>query len=84
MENKNSIMPEFHLFPRLERIARAIGNLFCMHQLSEVSKHKFEANHGAAPMIDRELYDKQPVCDISGLDLIAGMNQVVDSSIEID
>lgn len=54
MQNEKQIFPEFHLFPRLERVARAVGGLFCLHQLSSVSDHKFDHP------FDSELYDKPP------------------------
>lgn len=56
MEADKNPIPEIHLFPRLERVARAIGNLFCMHQLASHGDH-FIPNTGGGPALDRELYD---------------------------
>lgn len=37
-ENKD-VFPNIDIFPRLTRVAKTIGNFFCMHQLSNVSDH---------------------------------------------
>lgn len=61
-------MPEFHLFPRLKKVGEVISHFVLgPHLFSPVSDHEF--NHGAAPMLDRELYDKQPVPSVDGKDL---------------
>lgn len=45
-------MPEIHLFPRLERIGKAVGGLFCKHQLAT------HGDHFVHPL--DEVFDKPP------------------------
>jgi hypothetical protein len=54
MDKEKQIFPRIEIVP-IRRIGRAILGFFQMHQLSEVSDHKFDHP------FDHELYD-MPIC----------------------
>lgn len=58
MEADKNPFPNIDLFPRITRIAKAIGGLFCLHQLSPISEHFQQENTGGGPALDRALYDQ--------------------------
>lgn len=53
-------MPEVHIFPRLERIGHFVSRLVSF--LPECAPdYMSNHNRGAAPMLDRELYDDKNI-----------------------
>jgi hypothetical protein len=66
MEKANTnIMPELDLFPRISRVARVMGRLFCRHQLSPVSD-RFQ--HPLDDVFDTPAYTQEALfdADLSG------------------
>lgn len=51
-------MPEIDLFPRLAKVARAIGS-FITERYTEVPYSAAAPERGGAAMLDREIYDQQ-------------------------
>ena len=67
MENKDlNPFPSFDLFPRITRVAKVVGGLFCLHQLSGVSDHKFV--HPLDDVFDKPPYTQEALfsADLSG------------------
>lgn len=56
MEKDPNIMPEFTLFPRLERVAGFIKRLVTFLP-TDAPDYMSEHYRGGAAMLDRELYD---------------------------
>ena len=54
---EKNIMPEFHLFPRIERVIEVVGKVLMLGHVTEpcLSEH----NRGASVMLDEAL-DNQP------------------------
>lgn len=60
---EKNIMPEFHLFPRIERVIEVVGKVLMLGHVTEpcLTEHK----RGAAEMLDEAL-DNQPELDFGG------------------
>lgn len=65
MEADRNPFPEIHIFPRLERVGRFMGRLFSFLPV-EAPDYMSEHNRGAAPALDRALYDQQPEYESAG------------------
>lgn len=70
METDPNIMPKINLFPRLERVGRALGRLVSFLP-ANAPDYMSDHYRGGAAMLDRELYDN----DQMQLDFEAQSNQ---------
>lgn len=55
METDKNPMPDFHLFPRVEKAGQCIKKLVSLLSLDASS---IGVNRGGGPMLDRQLYDE--------------------------